>query len=159
MSNRVKPTGKVPGPKQPAPFSTLEEIHKTCVAMHRVDFVLDDKPFALEVRRLSPAEDAKLDDIMASVMPPIIKGQTQEQDRVNFTDPEFTKKKNAVNLQARALALYWCVPEFRKAKPDLTDPQAITDFVQSQLSPAVLGILFEAVKKSGVSLAEMTNFT
>ena len=138
---------------------TFAEIHKLCNEVKNVELTLDERKCTIQFRRLTAAERQKLECITDEVMPPIIKGITPEQDRIEYTNSEFIKKKRISNAKARALAIYWCVPELRAMKPDLKEYDSIMDFVQSSFPEAVLVILEQSVSGSGITTAEMVNFT
>lgn len=141
------------------PLTSLADIQKLCAQYKSVEFTLDGKPCALQVRRLTPTEEARRLEIIDSVIPPIIKGRTPEEDRLDTTNPEYQKRKAESVLKARAQALYWAVSAIASDKPGLTNLDDITRHVQSQLTDATLNLLWNGVMESGISQAELVNFT
>jgi hypothetical protein len=143
----------------PTPITSLAQFQALCEVKKTVQIEFDGRLYAVEVRRLTPAEDAILENIIGAVTPPILRGKTLEEDRPNFSDPEYLKRKAAAEVEARSLALYWCVPMFSAGRPGLANHQEITQFIQSKLNATVLNVLWQAVRNGGVTLAELVNFT
>lgn len=141
------------------PLTSLSEIQKLCAQTKRVEFTLDGKKCALEVRRLTPAEEARLAEIADSVTPPIIKGANPEQDRLDLTNAAYLKKKTEAALQARSQGLYWAIPAFQADKPNLTNLADIEKYIQGQLSEQLLDVLWKASRESGIAQADLVNFT
>ena len=141
------------------PLTSLADLQALCSQKQRVEFVFNDQQCALEVRRLTPAEEAKIAEIIELVTPPVIKGRVPEEDRVDVTNPDYIKRKTDSAIKARAQALYWSVPCFSESKPGLTDLGDITTFVQGQLTESILDVLWKATRQGGVAMAELVNFT
>jgi hypothetical protein len=158
MPDKEKKDKKAPPPSPTPPVSTLAGLRAICDQVKRVEFTLDGNQCELPVRRMRPNEEAVISEILSLVVPKITRGKTVEEDRAEYTDPLFIKAKAAAETEARALALYWCVPAFVQDKPDLKDKKEITDYVQGQLNEEVLQILWRAVRNGGVSVAELVNF-
>ncbi len=118
-----------------------------------------DRIFHISGRRLRPDEDAKLDDIMATVIPPVVRGDKPENDRLNYNHPDYVKAKAAIDLEARALGLYWCIPVFGKEKPGLTERKEITPFIQAKFTNQILDVLWQGIRDGGVKKAALINFT
>jgi hypothetical protein len=132
------------------PITSLAELTALCQEKKTVKFIFNDKPCAVEVRKLTPAEDAKIAEIVESVVPPVERGRVPEEDRVNGLNPEYIKKRaDAVN-KARALGLYWAVPMLNQGKSGLTNPDDICSFVQGQLTEPILVLLWNGIRYSGV---------
>ena len=155
MSKKTEEKPPVPT----GPLTSLAEIQKLCSNTRDVVFELNGRECRLPVRQLTPAEEARVSEVINSVMPSIIKGKTPDDDRVDYTNPEFIKRKNEAAVKGRALALYWAVPAFQEARPGLTDEKQITDYIQGQLNETVLNLLNQAAREGGVTLAEVVNFT
>jgi len=143
----------------PAPTTaTLAEMQAMCDKKLYIDITFSGKTFRVEARRLTPEEDAQLDQLLNTVIPAVLKGRTQEEDRMDVTNLEFIRKKGIVEIEARSLALYWCVPMFAVEKPGLKDRGEITAFIQTKLNSALLSTLFNGIRNGGVTLAELVNF-
>jgi hypothetical protein len=156
----TKEQGKVKDSKaKQTPLTSLADLQKLVSQRFSVDFVFNSEKCSLEVRRLTPAEEAKIAEIIELVTPSVIKGRTPEEDRVDLTNPKYIKEKTDAAIKARAQALYWSVPCFAEAKSGLTDLSDIASFVQGQLTESILDILWKATRQSSVALAELVNFT
>lgn len=136
--------------KTPAPITSLKDLQALCSKRHKVEFEFDGSPVSIEIRRLTPAEQARIAEIVDSVVPPIQKGKLPEEDRVNTLDPEYRKKKNLAIVEARSLAIYWAVPSFQEIEPGLTDPAAIAKVVQGALTEPILNALWDVLQDGGI---------
>lgn len=147
-------------PVAPTPLATLAELNALCREKKKVEFVFNGKPCEIEIMCLTPAQQAKVQDIENSVQPPLIKGKTSEEDRFDITNANYIKAKGDASNKARAVGLYWCVPAFQADRPGLTDPQLILNYMQDQLSENILETLWRAViMAGGVQQSELVNFT
>jgi hypothetical protein len=148
-------------PVQAAPITSLSELNALCQQKQKVEFDFNGKKCALEMRRLTPAEQAKIAEVVEAVMPPIQKGRTPEEDRVNTLDPEYRKKKSDAALRGRSLALYWAVPAISSGRPGLTDQAEICSYVQGQLTEPILNLLWNATQESDIrgDVGSLVNFT
>lgn len=164
--------------KKPAvkPLTTLAELSKACSAFRILPITVGATPdptnggyidgtgtaFEIKLRTLRPEEDAVLDDIVNTVFPPIIRGRSPEDDRVNHADLDYVKKKTLAVVTARALGLYWCVPMFSDMEqggvPNLKEHDAIRGHVQCQANEEVLQTLWNAIRNGGVRVGEMVSF-
>jgi hypothetical protein len=165
MRSKLTATPLEPAPA-PAPVRperqqifTLEQLQEMCEKKKAVDFEFDGVPVRVEVRRLRGDEDAQIEQILAAVMPPMKPGAKGGEMIPAIDDPAYQKKKIDAEVHARSVAIYWCVPIFAAAKPGLTNASEIINFVNSKFNPEILGMLFQAVRNGGVSLATLVNFT
>ena len=147
-----------PAPTGPLKVATLAELSAIIDKPLTVEIDWMGKAIQLEARRLTPAESAMLTEIMDEAIPPIVKGRTMDEDRPDYANADFIKKKGVVAVEARAMAIYWCVKMFREAKPDLKNRKEITDFVQGQLNESVHRALWQAISEPGVKNAALVNF-
>lgn len=163
MKKKVAPTaGSTTKPDEPRPpikVSSLADLQKFCEQSILVEFNFLTQTFQVEARKLTPKEDATLDEIMNTILPPVVRGEKPELDRINYHDANFVKLKSAVDIKARALGIYWCVPIFQKEKPGLTKQEDILDFVQSKFNAMILDVLWQAIRNGGVTMATLVNFT
>ena len=139
--------------------TTLAELNQLCQQKQKVEFDFAGKPCALEVRKLTPHEEARVNEIIESVTPAVIRGKTPDEDRLDLSNPDFIRRKNAAALKARSLALYLAVPAFAVEKPGLADLDIIRDFIQGQLTEPILHTLWQATRATSIELAELVNFT
>lgn len=152
-------------PTKPIAVTSLSVLQEQCDKPLQIEIKLDksmdpdERSFTVTARRLRPKEEAELRNLIDVVVPPFIKGAKAEDDRPNFNDPDYILRKNQVENETRAMAIYWCVPIFSEEKPGLTNRKEICDFVNSKLNDTLLNVLFLAVREGGVSLAELVNFT
>lgn len=132
-----------------------------CEKKKAVQFTFDGLPYEIEVRTLLPHEDALLDQMMDSVLPPLKASGPKPGDAMipDIGNPDYQKRKNDAYITARALALYWAVPIFSAEKPGLKNASEITDYVQSKLTTQLLDTLFNGVRNGRVDLAALVNFT
>jgi hypothetical protein len=146
-------------PPPPLTIKSLDELRGIVEKTVTVEVIFDGRPLAIEVRRLTPREDMIIQEILDVVVCPVIQGKTPEQDRPDYASLDYIRKKNQAEVEARALAIYWCVPILQQGRPGLTDRREITDYVQSLLNAQMLTVLFAAVRHGGVTLGELVNFT
>jgi hypothetical protein len=139
--------------------TSLAEIQKLSTARKKVEFKLGEQTCSLEMRTLTPAEEARISDIVDAVTPPLVKGNMPEQDRIDTTNSDYIKRKTAAAIQARSQALYWAYEAFQQAKPGLTDLGQVTEFVQGQLTEPILNVLWTDTRKGGIDFVELVNFT
>jgi hypothetical protein len=150
-----------PSPIEIKSLDQLRQLHHPLA----VDIELEPtgQKIRIPIRRLTPAEESKIDEMLMSLMPPMIPGKTPEDDRPNLNDETYLKKKAKAEVEARCLSLYWAVPIFASSSP-LIDVKAIVDHVQeaaskANLSGAMLNALWSGVRNGGVRTADLVNFT
>ncbi len=148
-----------PSSTAPRKITTLDELSAIVDKPLTVEIDFLGQVLQIDCRRLTPAESAILSEIVDEAIPPVIKGRTMDEDRPDYDNPAFLKKKALVSLEARAMAIYWCVPMFNQAKPGLTNRSEITAFVQSKLNDGVLRALWQSISMPGVNRADLVNFT
>src|SRR5580700_5874486 len=112
------------------------------------------KRVEMEGRRLKPFETQQLVDMMAAVLPPSVKGRTPQEDRYDYDNKEYRAKKEEARLTARAIGIYTAFPAVSAARPNLTKPEQIREFVQGMLTDAILETLWQTVQDGGVRKAE-----
>lgn len=129
----------------------LKQLDELCRAPVRVRIPLLGTAKAVEVvaRRLTPAESFQVNMELKRALPKLIPGDRPGQERFDLTDPDYTRRREEASRKARALALYRAVPIFSEAKPGLTSPEAMRDFIEQQLTEEILNALFAAVVPSG----------
>lgn len=141
---------------------TLAMLQQQCETKKEVQFTLDNIPYAVEVRTLTPDEDAQLEQILDAVVPPmrpVPGGKAGDAPMPDIANVEYQKKKSEAGLMVRALALYWAVPIFCQEKPGLTNGTDIKNFIQSKLNNAILDVLFAGVRNGRIGTASLVNFT
>lgn len=156
---KSKPAGDQPAEPAPSPVKSLSELRAVIEKPIRLEMVFDNTKLTIEMRRLTPAEDTAIQEILDTVVPPIIPGKTPELDRPDYANLDYIRRKTAAEIEARSVALYWTVPIIRNEKPNLTNRREITEYVQSLMNAQVLTVLFSACRNGGVTLGELVNFT
>jgi hypothetical protein len=141
------------------PITSLKDLNALIQKRLKVEFDFNGTKCALEMRRLTAAESAKITEIIESVTPPVVKGRAPEEDRLDLTNAAYITKKNQAAIQARAMAIYWAFPGVAEGGPGLTDPGAVAEFVQRNLTEPVVDTLFTATRDDGVSAPELVNFS
>jgi hypothetical protein len=162
MPNEIENATPAEAQPNPAttPITSLKELNALIRKRMKVEFDFNGTKCALEMRRLTAAESSKISEILESVTPPLIKGKTMDDDRLDLTNASYIKAKNLAAIQARAQAVYWSYPEVSAGNPNLKDPVEIADYVQSQLTDPIVQILYNATQDNGIGgVAELVNFT
>lgn len=125
----------------------------------RIPLASGDEVIEIEARRLTPAESAKVNLEMRRALPKIIPGDKPGQERFDLSDPTYFERDQTAKRRARALAVYLGVPLFRDEKPNLSNIDDITDYVQGKLTEEILTILFMAIVPSfAQEVQEAVNF-
>lgn len=150
---------EAPPPPAIRKIATLDELSAILDKPMTVEIDFMGQVIQIDCRRLTPAESAILSEIVDEAIPPVIKGKTMDDDRPDYDNPIFLKKKAQVAIEARAMGIYWCVPMFNQAKPGLTNRVEVTNFVQSKLNEGVLRALWQSISMAGVNRADLVNFT
>ena len=150
-----------PAPPKIKRLATMADMDKVFMQPILLRVTFEKEEYEIEARRLTPGETAKLDEITNRVIPPIVKGKTIEEDRPDYANADFLKLKAAANIEARALAIYWCVPAFRSGWAEGYAPSTaeVVAFVQGKLNDQMLEFINQAVRSSGVDLAQLVNFS
>ena len=161
MKNRKKQSKAAtqPNAAPPKPVGSLQEIQRLVESPIHIECDYEGKVFLIEARKLRPNEMAVIDEIVDSVVPPMISiGKSGEDLRPNESDPEFVRKKARAQIEARAYAVYWACPIFQAERPKL-DGKELVEFVQSKLTDTILSAIYRAVTRGGTELAALVNFT
>lgn len=162
--------GVMPAPepkKEPKVVASLADLQNAVDEHFELSINYNGVDYLVKARRLRPFESAQLTEILSRPIPPVIRGDpTKPQtDRYNREDPKFVKESRDAYLTARAIAIYRCVPVVADGKPNLTDPRAITEYIQGTekdkgvWNDAILSTLWEVLNDGGVRKAAYTNFT
>lgn len=151
-------------PTGPKRLTSIDEMQNVFTKPFLIRVTFETKEYEFEARRLTPCESAKLEEIVSRVIPPIIKGKTMEDDRPDYTNSEYQKTKTAAMIEARSLAIVWCVPAFKaglekKHAGPVNGPAVIIDYVQGLLNEQLLEAIYQAVRSSGVEMASIVNFS
>lgn len=122
------------------------------------------KEVAIRCRRLTPAEDARVNLLAQQCLPPMkpARGKDGKPDpdappEMDFADADWQARRQTMELTARAVALYLGVPIFHEARPELrTAPAAeICAFIQDQATEDVLNRLKAVVTGGALRAAEV----
>jgi hypothetical protein len=170
-TDSVQPLPENPSPVTPARCENLTLLSQSYMAYFDVPLPIpagnpSAKPPAVQVRRLTAAEDAEVNLIVRRILPSIAgAGQSPEElAAVTPADRErFTRELEAAQAQARTKALLKAVPIIADAaamqnfRDDLT---AATAWLQGFLPEDVLATLFTAVtgESPSVSAAKAVRF-
>lgn len=157
LVNKAAGTVDAGNKDKPVRVSSLQQAQSIADQFVIVPFMLNGHNLEMEVRRLRPDEDAQLAALLEGVVPPIKQGKTPEDDRIDFQNMDFLKRKSSAEITARSLALYWCVPLFANEKPNLSRQDEINAFVQSKLTNAVLNLLYAETRSGGIRIPEYVN--
>mgnify|MGYP001221673606 CR=1 FL=1 len=146
--------------------TSLDEINGICARPLKVRFQYAGVTMELETRHLTPKESELLKLQLDEAMPPIIKGKTEAEDRFDFGNIEYQRKRTRIERECRAQAIFWATKAFQEKRPDLVEGmynpayrERIVDFVQSMLTEAIHEIIYEAIVNPEVSVPELVNFT
>ena len=154
------PPMPTPESLKPKPITNLADLEAYFTKRREVTLDVFGQQCVMQVRTLTPAEDAVISGIIDAVVPPVERGRTIEDDRPNFSDPAYLKRREAAFTEARALAIYWAVPAMSAGQPGMTDTSAIKIYIQgSKVSVQVLNALYNAIRGGGVQEATLVNFT
>ncbi len=143
----------------PVALDDLDLLQAVCSKEMEIEFVFDNRLYKMKCRRLTPTEDAAVEHILNEVVPPMREGKKPGEFLPALDDPKYAQAKAAVELKARSMALYWCVPAFAKKSPGLKEVAQIHPFVQTWFTHEVLNTLYQAVRNGGITMAELVNFT
>lgn len=140
---------------------SLDDLDRLCRETRRVTVRVNGRELAVEVRALTPSEDARVAMVCERVRPPLKEGRVPGQFYPDVNDPGFIEARAKAMLQSRALALRLGCPMFASIPlPEGADLTALTEAIQSKVSSAVLGALHEAVLEgTSGTLEEAVNFT
>ncbi len=151
-------------------LTTLADMQAVFEKSITIQFTFDGAEYEIEAKRLSPAESHKLEEMLITAAPPLIKGKTADDDRFDVANPDYVRKKTLLSIQARAMGIYWSVPAIRRdfdakqvaATGSAANPpevNAVTDFVQKLFNDQVLELIWQSVRDGGVQKLELVNFS
>jgi hypothetical protein len=153
-------------PPQVMRITNLAELQARCERPIAVQFVLDGQVIEVPVRRLSPAEQEKVDQVYdfaenrsRELRPPLLKGRTPEEDRYDYNNEKYQAELEKLKRSARALAIYTGCSAVQAGKPGLSNRDEIREYVQGILTEHILNILHLNIMAGGLDVAERVNFT
>lgn len=116
----------------------------------------------IPVRVLTAWESNQLEQIVAEALPPAI--ETAKEDgtkeiKYDASHPDYENKRTALQREARALALYWAVPQLSEGKEGLTVRKQIQEWVESLLPDSILDQLYMVARMDEKLLEANINFT
>jgi hypothetical protein len=141
--------------------TSLSELEALCREPLLCKFNVNGKPVEIEARRLTPAEDARINLIVQKVQPKLIPGERPGEFIGDVSDPHYREEIAKAQQQARALTLWLCVPGFQtavNAPVDLLDLPKITEYVQAWLTEDILALLYERCMVPAVPMEERVAF-
>lgn len=152
---------------KPKPYRGLEAIQEMVAAPVEVQFQVNGHDCEIVARLLTPAETEVLKLILDEAMPPIIRGKTEADDRIDFANPDYLRKKGERERLARALAVFWTCKDFQDAFRkehgkdfDMMAPGQrgnILVFVQKMLVDDALDIIYKTVANPAISVKDLVN--
>ena len=162
--------GVMPPPepkKEPKVVASLADLQSAVDEHFEIGIEYNGVPYVIKARRLRPFETAQLAEILTRPIPPVIRGDpTKPQtDRYDRDNPKYVKEEREAFQMARAIAVYRCIPVIAEGKPNLTDPRAITEYIQGNekekgvFNDAILSTFWNVLNDGGVRKAAYTNFT
>jgi hypothetical protein len=147
-------------------IESLSQLQARCEQPMAVRFVLDGQVIEVPVRRLTPAEQEKVDQVYdfaenrsRELRPPLLKGRTPEEDRYDYNNEKYQAELEKLKRTARALAIYTGCPAVQAGKPGLDNRDEIRDYVQGMLTEHILNLLHLNIMAGGLDVAERVNFT
>lgn len=152
-----------PPPPAPTRIASWQQLDELCAAPITARFLLDGRLIELPLRRLSPAEQHRLDTVYnftsarsSEVRPPLVAGAS---DKYNHEDADYVLKLEHLRRLARAMTIYAACPVLQAAGPVLTQREEIAVFVNSKLTDQLLDLLFVTISVGGLDLADRVSFT
>lgn len=175
MKKPEKNQNPPPAPEAPAApdiHYSLDEIQESIAAPFEVRFTMGQsaKEFAIKARHLTPEECEHLKLLLDEVMPGVIKGKTEADDRMDYTNPDFLARQTRVTRVCRSLALFWACEAFR-AKLAATNPDAaanpyspahrpaIVEFMRKLLVDDLQEYIYTRIRSAPINISSTVNFT
>jgi len=153
---------------KPKFVSLLDDIQSICVKPVKIYFSMNGTDCMIPTRHLTPSESELLKLQLDELIPPMIKGKTEAEDRIDVGNVAYIQKKTKIERQVRAQAIFWATDSFKKKKPELVEAmysaanrQAITDFVQSFLTEDILDLIYAGITTPQINAVDpdKINFT
>lgn len=144
-------------------ITSLDELEALCRAPIDVEIKLGAREIKVPVRRLTPAEAARVDLIARKALPPVLTDPATKQQRYDFTNPKYVEERARHGIQARAVAVFVACPLFRNAPGvDGSDVEKVTEFVQGKATEEILEQIYEVAARGTRGIEEeieRANFT
>ena len=143
-------------------LTTLSDLQLLVEKPMRCGFTIDGQTVEIEVKRLTPAVEDKVREILRRVQPPFKKDRGPHGD-FDPLDPEYLKKRDAAEDTARAVTVYYCCPMVAAGKqlagPGPTGEQEILNYVNSILPRNLQELIEMTAKSGGLRVEDVANFT
>ena len=154
-------------PPAPSVITDISEIKALCARPIKVELDYAGKRIAIETRHLTPKEIEVLSLMEDEVVPPFIKGKTESEDRHDYGNVEYRKKRTKLRSRMRSLSLFWATPALRvgvdpkvvDAMYDVASRETIANHVQGMLTEDLQVAIFAVINSVEVSVPELVNFT
>lgn len=128
-----------------------------------------NRTMLVPVRRLTPAESARLFELLEESVPPVKKVSGPdgvEREEFDLANGPYRKKQRERERECRALALWWACPLFRAspAAPAGTEPGAeptasqIVTFVEGRLTEDILEQIYTVARALDLEVMRRVNF-
>jgi len=133
-----------------------------------VHFNIKERPCELLARYLNAEESELLKLQLDEIMPPLIRGKNEADDRFDYTNKEYLQRKTITESSVRAQAIFWtCMDVQNKAngevkKDEMYKPSqtaAIKTFVQKLLPEDVLETIYRQVTRTPISIPKHVNLS
>lgn len=152
----------------PPPLTSFDEIQRLCAKPIIVTCIFGEQPIRLECRRLTPHEQELLKLQYDELVPPIIPGKTEAEDRIQYMDPGFLAKKTRLDSAIRAQSVFWATKALQESEtgksltPTMYQPETrpkIVEFVQKSWTSEILDQLHVAITAQALVPGEIVGFT
>lgn len=138
-------------------ITNLKDLRAALVRTVPCEFLLDNQPVRLEVRRLSGPVDELRRALLREPQPQ----WSKERNEYDLLAPAYRAQRDLAEDKARAVVVYHCCPEVAAEKPGLTDPTEIHRFVKDLLPPTVCELIALTALAGGLNaeVKARANFT
>lgn len=170
--NKSKSAAKAAVPPPTRVITSLDEIAGLCARPIKIPFIYAGQNCELETRHLEPFEAELLKLQLDEILPPLIKGKTEAEDRFDYNNLDYLKKKTRIEREVRAQAIFWATDAVQKKRPELIESmyrpegrREIVEFVQGKpgqrglFTEDVLEIIYVAITQPDLTISEQVNFT
>ncbi|HXJ61147.1 MAG TPA: hypothetical protein VNU68_31260 [Verrucomicrobiae bacterium] len=152
------------------PLKGLAAIREAVAKPVLIKFQYNGQDCEMEARHLTPHEAEMLKLQIDEIMPPIIKGKTEAEDRFDYTNKDYLQRKTRVEHEVRAQAIFWACPDFKKAAEDAKhewaaaayEPKArleVVKFVQGLLVDEALEVIYNTIIRPAINLPQQVNLS
>lgn len=140
-----------------APITSLAELRAVLGQPLVCQFVVDGRQVQLKVRRVTSVVDELRRAVLRAVLPPFVK----ERNDYDVMNPEYRRRREEAEEQARSILVYHCCPEIAALSPGLTQTADIHRAVKDLLPPTILELIALTALAGGLDaeVNRRTDFT